>query len=214
MPDERSTDIVDYLKSLLHHWIAGVVALIVVAGAAGVFLLRGGTEGSYASMVHVAVSQTGVKTEAQAITAGDAYARRMFGLAAVGTQEKVRAQAAKNLGGNVTADDLTGAVAIKWGANSDVLDVTAKAPDRETADARAVAMAKALTTSVADGLMPETDSGIGYRLTIVDDPAPDPTSQSTARGKGQVVVAAGLAGLIAGVAVMAVFEAVAAHRRR
>lgn len=214
MPDEPSVDMLDYLKSLLRHWIAGVVALVLVAGAVGVFLLRGSSGGSYASLVHVAVAQTGVRTEAQAITASDDYERRMFGIAAVGSQPKVREIAAKNLGGAVTAQDLDGLVGVKWGGNSDVLDVTANGPDRATSDARAIAMAKALTTSVAHGLMPQTESGIGYKLTVVDVPMPDPNSESTARSKGQVVVGAAVAGVIVGLAVMAVAEAVAARRRR
>lgn len=204
----------DYLRSLLRHWIAGVVALVLVAGSVGAFLLRGGSGGSYASLVHVAVTQTGVRTEVQAITASDDYERRMFGIAAVGSQLKVREIAAKNLGGAVTAQDLDGLVGVKWGSNSDVLDVTANGPDRATADARAMAMAKALATSVANGLMPQSGSGIGYKLMIVDLPTPDPNSGSTARSKGQVVVGAAVAGVIVGLAVMAVAEAVAARRRR
>lgn len=217
-------DLLTYLKRLGSHWLAGLIAAVIVAGA---MFAVGATSSSGADAIgtvwarsHVMMTLPGTTSEAQAQLVSDAAPRIISSYVAVQNADPLLKDTAAILNDGTTTGTLQKAVSMYWGGGSQVIAFYALGTDQQQAEKRADAYAQAfiknsptLLPPAVAGTMPPTFTVVQKAFPSAANPMPTAgASSSTSKLLGSPVVDV-VAGVVIGLLVMAGLELRSSRRR-
>ncbi len=220
--EPEPVDLLGYLKRLAHHWLAGIITAVVVAGALFGAGLASGSDsvGSVWARTHVMVTMPAPTNEAQAQLLAASSDRLINSYVAVESSATLLADTAKILNDGTTTETLSNALSMYWGGGQ-IIAFYALGTDQKQAEQRANAYAAAFVND-SGRLLPPVVSGAGRPTFTVVQPAfpspanPSPTgvARSTDGKLLKSPAVAGIAGIVVGLLTMAALELRNSRRRQ
>jgi capsular polysaccharide biosynthesis protein len=218
-------DLLGYLKGLGRHWLAGLIAAIIVAGA---FFGLGAVAGSGSQSVgstwaraHVMMTLPAPANQGQAVMLSEAASRTINSYLAVQDSDPLLRHTAARLNDGTTVSVLKAATSMYWGGGGQVIAFYALGTDEKQAEQRANAYARAFIQD-SSGLLPPAVAGTPVpTFTLVQAAFPSPANpdplaaaggSSTSKLLGSPVVDV-VAGIVVGLLVMAGLELRSSRRR-
>lgn len=211
-------DLLGFLKGLGHHWLAGLVTFVIVAGLLiGWALVAAPRDniGTSSAHAHVLVSLPAPDSQAQAQLESSIVPQIMNNYLAPQSPDVLANAAAAKLHDGTAASDLKKACSTYWGGGGTVIAIYALGRDDDEAMKRADACAQAFVEHANDVVPPAITGMRSPTLSViqkafVSDPNPDP-KVANASGSGSMRKLASpvtgiVAGIILGLVVMGILE--------
>lgn len=218
-------DLLGYIKGLARHWLAGLIAAVVVAGAMfGLGLAAGAgadAVGTVWARSHVMMTLPAATDQAQAQMMSDSAQRLINSYVAVQHSDKLLSDTAANLGDGTSVTTLENAVSMYWGGGGQVVAFYALGTDQDQAEKRADAYAQAFVKDSPTLLPPAVSGAKVPTFTVVQKAFPSPaspapnaaTGSSTGKLLGSPVIDV-VGGVVVGLLVMAGLELRGSRRQR